>query len=301
MVFDYAVYFIVVSTFYFGLTLDLQNRQFSVSFQGEVTDGANGTNVEETAPVGVLNISTLGFTVALMQAILVYLNKIPFHLYRASLAIIKVRLYVERLPAEDAIVSTNQTSFEMSRHRVLAEPGSAFKKWRVLAYPSDFLNPDERYRYKQYQSLASVFLGDKYGELVFNLYHRTGIVRYGMGIVIVTSIPLLLLALAGVVGKRWLLIGIALFALYILHVLTFNYELFKKVLKSLEVQVITLLTTFGTFGFCDALSFDERAFLMAVFGFGFILFSAFGDARTRVKGAERFYTVFQTYYYIGLL
>ena len=273
----------VVILFYLGFVPRLRNRKFTVITK--TTQVGNTTLVESS-----FEVNTLGTTLTLVQAILVYLLKEPYNNAKNQYAIIKLRLLASDSPAlalaaaermfsgvKDTMNQSNNMSSErmeetqevdnMTALRRLPRqltrgssgtnvpPGE--KRWRVSPVTNQLYNPAEPFVWDQKSTVGRQLFGEGFASFHFAIYHHPfwSKVIGTFGFVIIV---LIFLTLTGVMDKSvaWVSLFAWLFAF--MEVCDHNYVLLKRILATYEGKFMIAFAVLAVIGMCDVFLYDAR-------------------------------------------
>ena len=273
----------VVILFYLGFVPDLRNRKYTVVTRATVV--GNTTRVDST-----FELNTLGATLTLVQAILVYLLKEPYNNAKNQYAIIKLRLLASDTPpattvdvgddeksAETLGASTTLTSDQMEETqevdmtalrrlpRHLARGSStattpsatAEKRWRVSPVTNQLYDPAAPFVWDQKWTVGRHLLGEGFARWHHTIYHHNIYSKMiaTCGLIIIV---LIFVTLTGVVDKSVSWISLCAWVFAFLELCDHNYVLFTRIISTYEGKFMIAFAAIGTLGLCDIFGYDAR-------------------------------------------
>ena len=302
--------------FYLGFVSDLNTRVLSLQIQNFVDIAASSTNATSAF---VQEIQSVNTSLAVVQILLLYLLKVPYHLLQNNLGIIRIRVYegdFDRVRAlsvashleqsrlarslenvDPSGLSMESLNSELRRHSIRShekESTTTFK-WRVLPSKPEFVTPGEPFEIDEEDNVGGALFGKKYAKFVVWLFLYEVFCQIFLTIQTLFSLPAYWLVLVGVLDKNWTYIGIFTCYLMILQLLCGNVKATKLLLKQGELRLFALLLLVGSIGFADAFSYDIRTFGIFTLNFAVLAVTAFADARIRVKPVTILFTMFYFY------
>ena len=313
---------------YFGYVPNLVNVEiFFPTFPSSVPQGNQTMDNVSGFTVGSLNI-----TLGLVQAILIYLFKSPYHLNRNELAILQVSLFAksvdierheseeeERMEAGERLrrvltagsdsdgdesaegVGSRASSKGSNPNKVLELTGIDPSKrlYRIAPVRNEFVVAGQPFKWDRKDTLASKLVGEKWSEFCFKTIYSNDIIK---GVVVLYSLvysPVLLMILFGWIPKEVAWISLPGYIFVVLYCNTLNYELLKRILRTSGVKIMIFLMVVGNLGLAFAFNFDARTAGVLFLSLAFFVFVAFSDARIRSRLVSKYALVVFTYVYVS--
>lgn len=321
---------VVLLLIYFGYVPDLVNRTlFITTFPTEFQRiSPNVTaSIESGFTVGTLNI-----TLGLVQAILLYLFKSPYHLNRNEMAILQVSLYAKFADVDEIEIEQEEQMRTGARLRRLltGETESEFETegdersdshsssratqnkkvleitginpsqrlYRIAPVRSDFLVAGKPFEWDIDDSVGNRFFGERFSNFCYGALYLITPVQVFVALYAFAYPLIYLLVLFGMVPKQASWMCVVGFVLMFLYCNTLNYELLRRVLKTSGVRVMLILMILGNVGLAFGFRFDDRTAGMVFFSLAIFVFVALSDARIRAKDLTVYGIALFTYVYV---
>lgn len=323
----YANFSVVLLLIYFGYVPNLVNRTFFVA-TFETTVKEESTNSTISSQSG-FTVGSLNITLGLVQAILIYLFKSPYHLSRNELAILQVSLYAKRVDlakfeeeqathireaqtlqrelteAESEVESEDEERVGSHVSGNSSVPGNGTMRsrakrnlYRIAPAQNEFVVAGKPFRWERKDSVGSRLIGKEFASFCFKQLYLKFHIRILVALYVAMFPPLFILVLVNVVPRSLSWTCIPGFVLVFVYFNTLNYELLRRILQTTGVRIMLILSVLGNIGLGFSFKGDERTGGMVMLSITNFVLVACCDARIRTKAGTKYDFFLFTYLYI---